>query len=271
MGDDNTDTDAVDNFFEQQSCGDHEHDTEYAGFGDNYCNMCRCYSGEEVCTTQMCDTEVVGENGEPQLCASTTCKYGVRFTSVADNLNLNVNPDEIFTADEATEALFDGWADSPDVAFEFATKVMTRNTPDSGAKFSCGQAFQTTHEAFHAGELDECKCYCADDADSQNHIWHDAPRHADDIADDMLSNAGCACASSCANEHDSDGIGDQLIEGAIESLEAAGVLFHGHKIHDWCVVEETCQPLGSSVKASATWDYCSSFRAMHLAFATPAI
>jgi hypothetical protein len=62
-----------------------------------------------------------------------------------------------------------------------------------------------------------------------------------------------------------------LIEGAIESLEAAGVLFHGHKIHDWCVVEETCQPLGSSVKASATWDYCSSFRAMHLAFATPAI
>jgi hypothetical protein len=218
----------------------------------------------------MCDTEVVGENGEPQLCASTTCKYGVRFTSVADNLNLNVNPDEIFTADEATEALFDGWADSPDVAFEFTTKVMTRNL-DSGAKFSCGQAFQTTHEAFHAGELDECKCYCADDADSQNHIWHDAPRHADDIADDMLSNAGCACASSCANEHDSDGIGDQLIEGAIESLEAAGVLFHGHKIHDWCVVEETCQPLGSSVKASATWDYCSSFRAMHLAFATPAI
>jgi hypothetical protein len=261
----------VDNFLAQQSCGDHEHDTEYAGFGDNYCNMCRCYSGEEVCTTNVCDTEFVGANNEPQLCASTTCKYGVRFTSVADHLNLNVDPSQIFTAQEANDALFDDWQDSNDLSYEFTTLVMADSADSlSASKFSCGQAFQTTHEAFHDGSLEDCKCYCSDDADSQHHIWHDAPRHADQIADDMVSNAGCACESACANEHDSDSIGDQLVEDAIESLEAAGVLFKGHKIHDWCVVGAECQPEHSNlVKAGATWDYCSSFGAWHLEFDAP--
>jgi hypothetical protein len=278
------DEESIDEFLEEADnrCTDadgnvHDHGEEYAGFGDNYCRRCHCYFGDEVCDDTECADEFVGEGNVPQLCASTTCKYGVRFTGFPDDMTVDVN--EIFTADEADDMFVEqghaelaaaAWASDSSVTHEFTTAVFHHTLDENGSKFNCGNAFSTTNAKFMDNELDECKCYCTDDASASLQIYHDAPRHAEEIADDMLSNAGCECQSACANDHDSDMIGDAEVEDALASLSGLRAdLLQGQKLHNWCFVEETCVPSGASIKAAAGWDYCSDFRAMHLTIATP--
>merc|ERR1712127_121446 len=101
--------------------------------GMNFCNQCRCHAGREMCTKRACAV-----HSTAQLCASTTCRYGVRFG----------NTDGILSETQATKAYGASWSS---MQHEMTTLVQHHHKDANGAKFSCG----------HVVHTDKCKCYCS--------------------------------------------------------------------------------------------------------------
>jgi hypothetical protein len=162
---------------------------------------------------------------------------------------------------QAEQTLGADWADQD---HEYSTKVYHSSQDAAGGAFHCGAAFQATFETFHSGAIG-CTCYCSSNGDT-HHIWHDARRHIDDVNNDMVSNAGCACQSACANDHNI--IDNQPMQDALVDHSS---LYKGERAHAWCPVAADDQCMLSRdlkgnalVAAGADWDYCSEFRAVHL-------
>jgi len=219
----------------QTAGGSKAHGDHYAGFGQNYCNQCRCHTGVEVCTTRQCDV-----HSTAQLCASTSCEYGIRFDGT----------DDLLSTVEAVEQYPSGWESQP---HEMTTLVMHDSEDANGSKFSCGHVMHT----------DECRCYCSD-GQTTHHIWHRAALHADTIAKGLTS-AGCTCQDNWTHR-------GQTYNGCQNPTHSPNSLLdtssHGEKREAWCkIIAGSCNPVSSfadAVKAGADWDTCETVAHLHL-------
>jgi hypothetical protein len=210
--------------------GTKAHGARYAGFGKNFCNQCRCHAGKEMCTKRACAV-----HSTAQLCASTACRYGVRFG----------NTDDILSTTQALEAYGASWSS---MQHEFTTVVQHHHTDANGAKFSCGHVMHT----------DMCKCYCSNAGN--HHIWLHTKRHADTIKLGLTS-AGCKCQTDwshrgknyngCANPNYTP---NPLLDTSA----------HGEKREAWCKIVPGSCSLTSAVKAGNDWDTCSDQRHLHI-------
>ena len=202
------------------------HGARYAGFGKNFCNQCRCHAGKEMCTKRACAV-----HSTAQLCASTTCRYGVRFG----------NTDDILSTTQSLKAYGAGWMSK---AHEMTTVVRHHHKDANGAKFSCGHVMHTT----------KCKCFCAQTGAA--HIWHHTKRHPDSIAKGLTS-AGCKCQTNWTHR-------GKTFNGCQNPSFTPNALLditaHGEKREAWCKVVAGSCPTGRAVKAGADWDTCSHQR-----------
>jgi len=211
------------------------HGAHYAGFGKNYCNQCRCHSGKEVCTQREC-----GVHSSAQICASTTCRYGIRFG----------NTDEILSTTQAISAYGAGWAS---MGHEMTTLVKHDHRDANGGKFHCGHVMHTN----------KCNCFCSTEGAS-SHIWHRAARHADSIVAGLTS-AGCKCQANWTHR-------GKALSGCANPSYTPNPLLdtsaHGEKREAWCkIVPGSCKAVGThrdTVRAGGDWDTCSKMAHVHL-------
>jgi hypothetical protein len=210
------------------------HNDKYAGFGANFCNVCRCHAGQEICTEHECHV-----HSSSQICASTTCNYGVRFAGT----------DELLSTTQSIEEYGANWEDQP---HEMTTLVKHHSADANGAKFSCG----------HVRHTEECRCYCTAAAGATTHIWHHAQRHADSIAKGLTA-AGCTCQANWTHD-------GQTYNGCQNPSSTPNPLLdhgdHGDKHDAWCKIVAGSCVTGRAAPAGADWDTCSEHRTfdMHI-------
>jgi len=212
-----------------------DHGARYAGFGKNFCNQCRCHAGKEMCTKRACAV-----HSTAQLCASTTCRYGVRFG----------NTDGIFSVTQAIQAYGASWSS---MQHEMTTVVHHHHKDANGAKFSCGHVMHTR----------TCKCYCSNAG--SHHIWVHTKRHAATIKRGLTS-AGCKCQANWSHR-------GTTYNGCANPTYTPNPLLdtstHGEKREDWCkIVPGSCSK-SSAVKAGDDWDTCSEERHFHIKVPLP--